>query len=64
AGAGICFYPPGIPLVNPGEEITKEVIAVMREGIDSGLEVIGADIIKTYTATEKSEEGVYVTCLE
>ena len=64
AGTGICFYPPGIPLVNPGEEITKEVIAAVREGIDAGLEVIGADIIKTYTATEKSEEGVYVTCLE
>lgn len=64
AGTSICFYPPGIPLINPGEEITEEVIKVLKEGIDAGLEVIGADIINMYTGIEKSEEGVYVTCLK
>lgn len=77
AGAGICFYPPGIPLVNPGEEITKEVAEIIREGVDAGLEVIGVELknkvnkeaaelemnIKD-TSFNKLEKGVYVTCLK
>ena len=43
AGAGICFYPPGINLVNPGEVITEEIIDIITDGLRQGLEVIGVE---------------------
>ena len=41
SGAQVCIYPPGIPLVNPGERITEEIIDLLNKGIDAGLEVMG-----------------------
>lgn len=38
---GVCFYPPGIPVVNPGERITEQVVSIIEEGIMCGLEVMG-----------------------
>lgn len=55
AGANVCFYPPGIPLVNPGEEITEEIIRMIKIGLYQKLEVIGLKI---------SEEGEYILCLK
>lgn len=43
AGAAICFYPPGINLVNPGEVITEEIIDIITDGLRQGLEVIGVE---------------------
>lgn len=37
----ICFYPPGIPLVNPGERITDNFLRLIHKGLNGGLEVIG-----------------------
>ncbi len=56
----VCFYPPGIPLVNAGEIITKEVIEYMVSGLQAGLEVIGLDI-KESDITGKE---VYLLCLK
>ncbi len=51
----MCFYPPGIPLIQAGEVYTGEIAEIIREGIQKNLEVIGI---------EKSEKGVYVSCLK
>ena len=34
-------YPPGIPIVCPGEKITCEIIKIINEYINNGLSVIG-----------------------
>lgn len=41
SGAQVCMYPPGIPLVNPGERMTEEIIGILSIGLDTGLEVMG-----------------------
>lgn len=38
----LCPYPPGIPLVVPGEVLTQEVIAVLMDVIKAGCTVTGA----------------------
>lgn len=43
--ATVCFYPPGIPLINPGEIISDEVINCIKRGIAAGLELIGLEEI-------------------
>ena len=42
----ITCYPPGIPIVCPGEEITREVISFVDACRESGVNVIGAETIK------------------
>lgn len=39
----ITFYPPGIPLIMPGEKISAEVVELIRREKISGGRVIGAD---------------------
>ncbi|MBP1764322.1 MAG: Arginine decarboxylase [Firmicutes bacterium] len=39
----ITFYPPGIPLLCPGERITNEIIAYCRQQLAAGLLVSGPD---------------------
>lgn len=34
-------YPPGVPLVVPGERISKEVIAFLEQAFEQGMEVLG-----------------------
>lgn len=41
AGGAVCFYPPGIPLINAGEQIMPELIAVIEKGIACGLQETG-----------------------
>lgn len=55
AAESICFYPPGIPLINPGEEITEDVVKSIKSGLHRNLEVIGM---------KKSEEGDFILCLK
>ncbi len=38
----ITFYPPGIPLICPGEEITSELIASIEENLAVGRRLVGA----------------------
>ena len=52
----ICFYPPGIPLINPGEGITGELVRLIEEGLAGGLEVIG---IK-----QNQKKGAEILCLK
>lgn len=39
----ITFYPPGIPVICPGERISKAVIAYCRAMVSIGLKVVGPD---------------------
>ena len=41
AGEVITFYPPGIPVICPGEEITKEIINYIRTMQKIGLKIVG-----------------------
>lgn len=43
AASNICFYPPGINLVNAGEVVTQEVIDVIKDGLGHGLSAIGVE---------------------
>lgn len=43
AGDFVSFYPPGIPVLAPGELITGEVQSAIKEGIRLGLNVSGMD---------------------
>jgi arginine/lysine/ornithine decarboxylase len=36
-------YPPGIPVLGPGEEISPEIVAYLREAGDAGLKVHGPE---------------------
>ena len=40
-GESIVPYPPGIPLLMPGEEINKKHVEIMKYFIDNGVKVIG-----------------------
>jgi len=40
-GGSIVPYPPGIPLLMPGEEISKKHVEIMKCFIDNGVKVIG-----------------------
>lgn len=51
----ICFYPPGIPLINSGEKFSQSIITDIIDGIDSGLEVMGINY---------REKEVMVRCLK
>ena len=35
------FYPPGIPIISYGERITKEIIDIILNNLDEGIEVVG-----------------------
>lgn len=41
AGDFISIYPPGVPLVVPGEQITEEICRTIWEGVKHGLQVEG-----------------------
>ncbi len=43
AGDFVNLYPPGIPLVVPGEEISADLIKAIREDLDKGLNVQGIE---------------------
>ena len=42
--AGYIFaYPPGVPIVIPGERIARESVLEIREALDSGIRVVGLE---------------------
>lgn len=45
----VTFYPPGIPILNPGEIITSEIIDYIRETKKIGSRIIGATDVKLNT---------------
>ena len=57
AAERVCFYPPGVPLIVPGEKISKEHIRIIKEGLKAGLEVIGIERQRT------GKEEATVLCL-
>ena len=44
SAAMVCLYPPGAPIIVPGEEITQEAITVIHEAKEKGLHVTGMDM--------------------
>ena len=52
----IMFYPPGIPLLMPGEEVTAEIVAVCRELLAGGAHCYASDpTLATIRVVERSE---------
>ena len=51
----ICFYPPGVPIINSGEQFNENVIAEIADGVKSGIEVMGINY---------KEKEVMVPCLK
>ncbi|MBR6014267.1 MAG: aminotransferase class I/II-fold pyridoxal phosphate-dependent enzyme [Selenomonadaceae bacterium] len=45
----ITFYPPGIPILNPGEIITAEILDYIRENKKIGRRIIGASDVEMNT---------------
>ena len=41
AGSYVCIYPPGIPIIIPGEIIDKRVTDIVRRGLEKGLKMTG-----------------------
>ena len=41
AGETITFYPPGVPVLCPGELITQETIAAVKKQQNAGMRVVG-----------------------
>lgn len=53
AGEFVSLYPPGIPILVPGERIESDVVALLRTSLQQGLTVIGID-------TERDREQITV----
>ena len=53
AGEFVSLYPPGIPILVPGERIESDVVALLRTSLQQGLTVIGID-------TESDREQITV----
>ncbi|NDL67736.1 aminotransferase class I/II-fold pyridoxal phosphate-dependent enzyme [Anaerotalea alkaliphila] len=43
SAAMVHVYPPGIPLLVPGERVEKKAIAILQECLESGLHVVGLE---------------------
>ena len=43
SGAMVCLYPPGAPIVLPGEKIQSEIIDLIRKAKGTGIHVTGID---------------------
>ena len=44
----VCLYPPGAPIIVPGEEISEEAIAIIREAKSKKLHVTGMDVEREF----------------
>ena len=47
SGALVIPYPPGIPLVTPGEVITQELVDYIKLLVKKGMDVIGMEMDHT-----------------
>ena len=50
-------YPPGIPLIVPGEEITKEIIALIKGYEQAGLTVLGFEETPESRESDQGKES-------
>ena len=41
AGDFVNLYPPGIPIIVPGEEISQDIVSTIRDSLSKGLNVQG-----------------------
>lgn len=55
----VCFYPPGINILNPGELITEHVVRQIQDGLMNGLQVIGLEEMDL-----KEYDEVHILCLK
>ena len=46
AAEQVMFYPPGIPVLCPGEEITGECVEYVREMLGLGIRAVGPRDVK------------------
>lgn len=53
----VLIYPPGSPVVVPGEKMTEEIVEYLRQAMNCGLEVVG----RGYSGSEKE---LKVFCLD
>lgn len=61
SGCSVCVYPPGIPIVFPGEMITKNIILYIKQSLIAGLEVIG---LEESDMEENKRAGGVIQCLK
>lgn len=59
AGAAVCIYPPGVPVVNAGEMITPGMLSRISKALCCGLDVIGLETLEGDT-----ERKVGIICLK
>lgn len=61
SGEFLMAYPPGIPILCPGERITKEIINYVQKLKDTGLYVQGTEDPEVeYIKVVKEEDAVYI----
>lgn len=56
----VCFYPPGINLINSGELITEHIVKKIQDGLINGLEVIGLEIGKNLNDNVNKKEEISI----
>jgi len=55
------IYPPGIPLIIPGEKITQEIVDYVQQLKDTGLYVQGTEDPEVeYINVVKDEDAVFI----
>jgi len=61
SGEFLMAYPPGIPILCPGEKITREIINYVQRLKDTGLYVQGTEDPEVeYINVVKEEDAVYI----
>ena len=53
----LCPYPPGVPVLCPGEQITEEALRQLQEALDVGGVVTGASDSTLQTILTVATEG-------
>lgn len=43
SAAMVYVYPPGIPILCPGEVVSENVVNIIKQAVDEGLEVVGLE---------------------
>lgn len=57
SASSICVYPPGIPVVFPGELIKQDLVEYIKVAYDMGLEVIGLEATELEAMEFKKEKS-------
>lgn len=58
----LCPYPPGVPVVFPGEVVTEDVIQLLQSTLDQGGVVTGAQDSSLQNVLVVAESGNCATC--